>query len=116
MNNLETFENPRPGRFFTITHENPEFTSLCPMTGLPDFGNIIVNYVPDKLCVELKSLKYYFLDFREKGIFYEENTNQILDDLVELLDPIEIEIISEWGTRGGMNSVITASHIKENNG
>lgn len=113
MNNLETFENPRPGRYFIITHENPEFTSVCPMTGLPDFGNIIVNYVPDKLCVELKSLKYYFLSYRDKGIFYEEITNQILDDLVKAIEPLEMEIISEWGTRGGMNSTIVANYIKE---
>lgn len=113
MNNLETFENPRPGRYFSITHENPEFTSVCPITGLPDFANIIVNYVPDQLCVELKSLKYYFLAYRDKGIFYEEITNQILDDLVAVCAPLEMEIISEWGARGGMTSTIVASYIKE---
>jgi 7-cyano-7-deazaguanine reductase len=113
MNNLETFENPRPGRYFSITHENPEFTSVCPITGLPDFANIIVNYVPDQLCVELKSLKYYFLAYRDQGIFYEEITNQILDDLVAVCAPLEMEIISEWGARGGMTSTIVASYIKE---
>ena len=113
MNNLETFENPRPGRYFSITHENPEFTSVCPITGLPDFANIIVNYVPDQLCVELKSLKYYFLAYRDQGIFYEEITNQILDDLVAVCAPLEMEIISEWGARGGMTSTLVASYIKE---
>lgn len=113
MNNLETFENPRPGRYFSITHENPEFTSVCPMTGLPDFGNITINYVPDKTCLELKSLKYYFLAYRDKGIFYEEITNQILDDLVAACEPLEMEIVSEWGTRGGMTSTIVASYSKE---
>lgn len=83
---LETFPNPRLGRRFTITHVNPEFTSVCPMTGLPDFGTITVQYVPHEVCVELKALKYYYLDFRNRGIFYEAVTNQILDDLVSVCD------------------------------
>ena len=84
---VETFNNPRPDREYTIVHTNPEFTSVCPMTGLPDFGTITVEYIPDKLCVELKSLKYYYLDYRNRGIFYEAATNQILDDLVEAMNP-----------------------------
>ena len=83
MAELEVFENPRSDRDYTITHVNPEFTSVCPKTGLPDFGTITIEYVPDQLCVELKSLKYYFLRFSAtKEFFYEAVTNQILDDLV----------------------------------
>lgn len=111
--NLETFPNPRPGRIYEIEHQNPEFTSVCPITGLPDFGTITITYIPDEICLELKSLKYYFLDFRNKGIFYEEVTNQILDDLVEACKPLEMKITSEWGTRGGMTSVITAVYSRE---
>lgn len=110
--NIETFENPSPGRRYEITHINPEFTSVCPKTGLPDFGKITVRYIPDETCIELKSLKYYFLGFRDKGIFYEAVTNQILDDLVEACKPLEMEIISEWTTRGGINSIITAEYVK----
>ena len=74
MFEIETFENPKQDRDYTITHVNPEFTSVCPITGLPDFGSITVKYIPDKTCIELKSLKYYFLEFRNKGIFYEAVT------------------------------------------
>jgi 7-cyano-7-deazaguanine reductase len=110
---LETFPNPSPGRRYEITHINPEFTSVCPITGLPDFGTITINYIPDDVCLELKALKYYFIEYRNKGIFYEAVTNQILDDLVAACNPIWMEIVSEWGTRGGMQSVITASYSKE---
>jgi 7-cyano-7-deazaguanine reductase len=111
MTTLETFPNPAPnGRSYTITHINPEFTSMCPKTGLPDFGTMTLSYIPDKTCVELKSLKYYYLDFRNKGIFYEAVTNQILDDLVQLCDPLEMTVTAEWGPRGGISSVIVASH------
>ena len=82
---LETFPNPRPERDYEIQIQCPEFTSVCPMTGLPDFGEIRITYVPDARCVELKSLKYYLVEFRNKGIFYEQVTNQILDDLVAAL-------------------------------
>ncbi len=84
---LETFPNPRPERDFEIAINCPEFTSVCPKTGLPDFGEIRISYVPDARCVELKSLKYYMVEFRNKGIFYEAVTNLILDDLVALLEP-----------------------------
>jgi 7-cyano-7-deazaguanine reductase len=107
---LEVFDNPRPDRDYTIRHVNPEFTSVCPMTGLPDFGTITVEYVPDKLCVELKSLKYYYLDFRNRGIFYEAVVNAILDDLVELLDPRHITVRGEFSTRGGIHSIVEAKH------
>jgi 7-cyano-7-deazaguanine reductase len=109
---IETFMNPSPGRRYEIIHTNTEFTSVCPKTGLPDFGTVTVKYIPDKLCLELKALKYYFLEYRNKGIFYEAVTNQILDDLVEVCKPLEMEIIIEWKTRGGINSTIRASYIK----
>ncbi len=109
---LETFPNPRLGRRFTITHVNPEFTSVCPMTGLPDFGTITVQYVPHEVCVELKALKYYYLDFRNRGIFYEAVTNQILDDLVSVCDPMWMKVTAEWKTRGGIHSVIEVEHTK----
>ena len=109
---IETFPNPKTGRNYEITHVNSEFTSVCPITGLPDFGTITVRYVPDEVCLELKSLKYYFIQFRNQGIFYEDVTNRILDDLVAVCEPLEIEITSEWKTRGGMNSVIKVSYKK----
>lgn len=105
---LETFENPNPERDYEITHINPEFTSVCPKTGLPDFGTVTIRYIPDKTCLELKSLKYYFLQFRNKGIFYEAVTNVILDELVAACHPREMEIITEWKARGGMTSTIKA--------
>jgi 7-cyano-7-deazaguanine reductase len=112
MDRLETFPNPKPDRKYMITHVNPEFTSVCPITGLPDFGKITIKYIPDKICLELKALKYYFLEFRNKGIFYEAVTNLILDELVAVCNPHEMEIITEWSPRGGMNSIINAKFIK----
>ena len=113
MAELEVFDNPRPDRDYTITHVNPEFTSVCPKTGLPDFGTITVEYVPDALCVELKSLKYYYLDFRSHGIFYEAVINQILDDLVEATAPRRMKVIGEFTTRGGLHSTVVAEHRGE---
>ncbi len=110
---IETFENPNVGRNYEITHINTEFTSVCPKTGLPDFGKVIIKYIPDELCLELKALKYYFLEFRNMGIFYEAITNKILDDLVESCNPKEMEIITEWSVRGGMHSQIRAKYSKE---
>lgn len=98
---------------FTITHVNPEFTSVCPKTGLPDFASITLEYIPDETCLELKSLKYYYLDFRNKGIFYEAVTNQILDDLVAACKPNWMKITAEFSARGGIHSVIEAEYIKE---
>src|SRR5580698_10062143 len=98
---LEVFDNPRPGRDYEIKFVFPEFTSLCPVTGQPDFATITVRYVPDRLCVEMKSLKLYFFAFRNKGIFYEAVTNQILDDLVAKLSPRKITVIGEFAVRGG---------------
>jgi 7-cyano-7-deazaguanine reductase len=113
MPEIETFPNPAPERRYEITHFNPEFTSVCPKTGLPDFGTVKISYAPDKECLELKALKYYFLDFRNKGIFYEAVTNVILDDLVDACDPLEMEITTEWKTRGGMHSIIKVKYEKE---
>ena len=110
MAQLETFANPKPDRDYTITHVNPEFTSVCPMTGLPDFGTITIEYVPDQLCVELKSLKYYFLEFRNRGIFYEAVVNAILDDMVQAMQPHYVKVTGEFGTRGGINSTVTAEY------
>lgn len=112
MTELEVFQNPRPERDYTITHVNPEFTSVCPKTGLPDFGTITVEYVPDRLCVELKSLKYYYLDFRNKGIFYEAVINQILDDLTQAMSPRRMKVTGEFTTRGGLHSIVTAEYVK----
>ncbi len=113
MEQIEVFDNPAPERDYEIIHKNPEFTSVCPKTGLPDFGTVIVKYVPDKVCIELKALKYYFMDFRQKGIFYEAVTNKILDDLVAACKPKSMEITTEWKVRGGISSVITAKYTKE---
>ncbi|HPI20916.1 MAG TPA: preQ(1) synthase [Candidatus Kapabacteria bacterium] len=109
---IETFQNPKPNRKYLITHIHPEFTSVCPITGLPDFATITIKYIPDGLCIELKSLKYYFLEFRNKGIFYEAVTNLILDELVDACQPLEMEVITEWSFRGGIRSVIEAKYEK----
>ncbi len=109
MPTLETFPNPRPGRDYAIVHTCPEFTSVCPVTGQPDFGTIVVDYVPERLCVELKSLKLYLFGFRERGIFYEAVTNQILDDLVAALRPRRIVVEGRFNVRGGISSVVRAS-------
>ena len=111
-NILETFENPNIDRDYTINFEIPEFTSLCPKTSQPDFANILIEYIPDKLCVELKSLKLYFVSFRDKPGFHEDLTNQILDDLVQLLDPKFMNINAEWNVRGGIYTSVNAKHEK----
>jgi 7-cyano-7-deazaguanine reductase len=109
---LETFPNPRPDRDFEIAISCPEFTSLCPKTGQPDFGEIRITYTPDALCVELKSLKYYMNDFRNRGIFYEHVTNQILDDLVAALGPRRMTVIGDFSVRGGIKTVVRAEYAK----
>ena len=114
MSKLEVFDNKFPQRDYFVSHSNEEFTSVCPMTGLPDFGTITINYIPDKLCVELKSLKYYFLEFRDKGIFYEAVINEILDDLVELLQPRYLEVVGNFTVRGGLHSDVVAVHDPSN--
>ena len=116
MAKIDLFENQYPDRDYYITLVNEEYTSVCPKTGLPDFGTIIINYIPDKQCLELKALKYYFLEFRDKGIFYEALINQVLDDLVKTCKPRFMEVIGEFSTRGGMNSSIRAVFDPENKG
>ena len=113
---LETFPNPRPERDYEILISCPEFTSVCPMTGLPDFGEIRISYVPDAHCVELKSLKYYMIEFRNRGIFYESVTNQILDDLVALLQPRRMTVVGDFSVRGGIKTVVTADYTKDTKG
>jgi 7-cyano-7-deazaguanine reductase len=107
---LETFPNPRPERDFEIAIDCPEFTSMCPKTGLPDFGVIRIRYVPADRCIELKSLKYYLLQFRNKGIFYEAVTNQILDDLVAACAPRWMTVTGDFTARGGITTRVTAEH------
>jgi 7-cyano-7-deazaguanine reductase len=109
---IETFPNPRPEREFEIAIDCPEFTSMCPKTGLPDFGVIRIRYVPDARCIELKSLKYYLLEFRNKGIFYESVTNQILDDLVGACAPRRMTVIGDFTARGGITTKVTADYSK----
>jgi 7-cyano-7-deazaguanine reductase len=104
---LQTFPNPAPQRDYVIEHTHHEFTSVCPITGHPDFASITIRYVADKTCVELKSLKLYFQAFRNEGIFFEAVTNRICDDLGALLRPRQLEVISDWKGRGGITSVIT---------
>ncbi len=110
---IETFPNPRPERDFEILITCPEFTSVCPKTGLPDFGEIRITYVPGAQCLELKSLKYYFIGFRDRGIFYEAVTNQILDDLVAACAPRRMTVIGDFTVRGGIKTVVTASHTAQ---
>jgi 7-cyano-7-deazaguanine reductase len=110
---LETFPNPSPGRDYQIEIRCHEFTSVCPKTGLPDFGEILITYVPDELCLELKALKYYMVEFRNKGIFYEAVTNQILDHLVAACAPRRMTVVGEFSIRGGISTVVTATHTKE---
>ncbi len=107
---LDVFDNPRPQRDYHITFTFAEFTSLCPVTGQPDFATITVDYIPDKLCVEMKSLKLYFFSFRNQGLFYERVTNQILDDLVAVLGPREMQITGDFAVRGGTAATIVAKY------
>jgi 7-cyano-7-deazaguanine reductase len=109
---LDTFPNPRPGRDYEIEIRCPEFTSVCPKTGLPDFGEITIRYVPRDLCIELKALKYYMIGFRNKGIFYEAATNQILDDLVAACGPRRMTVVGNFSVRGGISTTVTASYEK----
>jgi len=107
---LETFENPYPNRDYEIVIEQPEFTSLCPKTGHPDFATIRITYVPGPRCVELKSLKLYLQSYRNDGIFYERLINQVLDDLVALLAPRRMEVRGSFTPRGGIGTTVTVRH------
>ena len=110
---LETFENPYPARDYLIKHIAPEFTSLCPVTGQPDFATMILEYIPDKLCVELKSYKFYLQSYRNDGIYFESVTNKILEDLVQVLQPRYMKLTAKFNVRGGISSVIEAEYVKE---
>ncbi len=105
---FELFDNPRPGRDYTITIRCPEFTSICPKTGQPDFGEITIQYRPGKLCLELKSLKFYMQSYRNRGIFYEKLTNDILDDLSAACKPKWMKITSRFTPRGGIITEVVA--------
>jgi 7-cyano-7-deazaguanine reductase len=107
---LETFENQFPQRDYTIEIVCPEFTSVCPKTGQPDFGTLTITYTPDRACVELKSLKLYLQTYRNEGVFYEHVTNQILDDLVAGLSPRRMTLVACFTPRGGITTRVTASH------
>ena len=107
---LETFPNPSPGRDYTIEIVCPEFTSVCPKTGQPDFGTITLSYTPDRLCVELKSLKLFLQSFRNQGIFYEQVTNRLLDDFVAACRPVRCRVVSSWTPRGGITTTVTCVH------
>jgi len=109
---LETFPSPTPARDFLIHMEVPEFTCLCPMTGQPDFASIIIDYIPDAMCVELKSLKLYMWSYRNEGAFHEAVTNRILDDIVAATEPRFIRITAKWYVRGGIFTTIVAEHRK----
>lgn len=110
---LETFENEYKDRDYVIEHTAPEFTSVCPKTGQPDFGVIILEYIPNKLCIELKSYKIYLNSFRNDGIFYESVTNKILDDLVAVCKPRYMKITAEFNARGGITSVVEVEYVKD---
>ena len=107
---IELFDNPRSERDYSITINCPEFTSLCPRTGQPDFGEIIIEYCPDKSCIELKSLKFYMQSYRNKGIFYEALTNQILDDLTGACKPRWMKVTSRFTPRGGITTQVLAEY------
>jgi 7-cyano-7-deazaguanine reductase len=107
---LETFPNPRPGRDYEISMECPEFTCVCPRTGQPDFATIRIRFVPDQLCVELKSLKLYLWSFRDEGAFHEDVINWILDDLVRACRPKSMTVVGDFNVRGGIHTVITAEY------
>jgi len=109
---LEVFENKYPDRDYVVTHTAPEFTSVCPKTGQPDFATMIVEYIPDKLCIELKSLKFYLNSYRNDGIYFESVTNKILDDLVEVCKPRYMKLTAKFNVRGGISSVVEAEYKK----
>ncbi|MEC7885433.1 MAG: preQ(1) synthase [Pseudomonadota bacterium] len=114
MNNniLETFENPKIDREYTINFEIPEFTCLCPLSGQPDFATLNIEYIPDMLCIELKSLKLYFFTYRDKPGFHEDITNKILDDLVKLISPKYMNITAEFMVRGVIYTTVNVTHNK----
>jgi 7-cyano-7-deazaguanine reductase len=110
---LETFPNPRQGRDYSIEIVCPEFTSVCPKTGQPDYGTLVFTYTPGEVCVELKSLKLYLQRFRNQGIFYEQVTNRILDDFVAVAKPVRAKLESRWTPRGGISTNVTVTYTAE---
>ncbi len=110
---LETFPNPEPERDYEIEFECPEFTCLCPLTGQPDFAHFSISYIPDQVCLELKSLKLYLWSYRDEGAFHEAVTNRILDDLVAAARPRLMEVRGEWFVRGGITTTVTATHVAD---
>ncbi len=112
MKDIETFDNPHPQRDYVIKHVAPEFTSVCPKTHQPDFGAIEIEYVADKLCIELKSLKFYLQSYRDVGVFYEDVINRILDDLVAACGPRRMKVTGEFTPRGGIHSIISVEYNK----
>ncbi len=110
---LETFPNQHPGRRYMVTLVCPEFTCVCPLTGQPDFATITIRYIPDQRIVESKSLKLYFWSYRNEGTFHEHVTNQILDDLVQALDPLYCQVIGAFNVRGGISITVEAEYEKK---
>lgn len=109
---IDSFENRFPNRDYEIEFSAPEFTSMCPMTGLPDFGTLVVRYVPAARCIELRSFKYYLQTFRNRGIFYEDVVNTVLDDIVAAIAPRRLTVVGEFNTRGGISARICADHVQ----
>jgi 7-cyano-7-deazaguanine reductase len=110
---LQVFANPAPQRDYVLRFDVPEFTCLCPLTGQPDFARFTIEIVPDRLCVELKSLKLYFWSYRDEGAFHEKVTNAIVDDLVRAIRPRFVRVDADWYVRGGIGTRITAEHRKK---
>lgn len=109
---LETFANPKIGRDYHIAFECPEFTCLCPLTGQPDFATILIDYVPDERCIELKSLKLYLWSYRDEGAFHEAVTNKICDDIVAAVNPRALTVTGKFWVRGGITTIVTCTHTK----
>ncbi len=109
---LDTFENKCQHRKYTVTFDCPEFTNICPVTGQPDFAHLVITYVPDKKCIESKSLKLYLASFRNIGIFHETVTNKILDDIIKAAEPYEAKVTGDFNTRGGISIQVIAEHQK----
>ena len=111
---IDTFENPYPSRDYLIEMDCPEFTTVCPKTGQPDFGKIKISYVPDQKCIELKSLKLYLWSFRNRGIFHEAVTNFILEDLVASCQPRRMTVVGDYNVRGGISTIVSVEYDQTN--
>ncbi|MCP3100148.1 preQ(1) synthase [Myxococcus sp. K15C18031901] len=110
---IQTFPNPAPERDYEIAFDCPEFTCLCPMTGQPDFARFKISYVPDQLCVELKSLKLYMWSYRNEGAFHEKVTNTIADDIIKAIQPRKLTVVGDFFVRGGIGTIVTVTHTKK---